>query len=200
MTMWFHHACGGGRAARWLCGGLLALAAAGCASRGGIDEAQPDASAGVGQRMIMPTTDTRYELAPHQGFVFPRILANDSPAFPAHYRPPSPFSATLCVSLAVGEDGEVRNVHLVGAPGCIAPEEAPEPLGTAVLEAVAAWEFEPALLCEYPDAATRNRDWNGGGCTGAVSAVKPVPVTLAWAFTFELQQGQARVSNRRSSP
>lgn len=148
--------------------------------------------------MISPATASRYELASHQAFVFPQILASDAPGFPAHYRPTSPFTATVCASLVVGEDGAVRDVRLLDAPGCVPAAEAPEALAAAVQAAMTAWQFRPALLCEYPDAATRNRAWNGDGCAGPVRTARPVPVTLSWAFTFELRDGQARVDSTRT--
>lgn len=187
---------------RGCCAGLLVLCVAGCASTagtGGSADDPSEANTGVGQRMIVPSTVSRYELADHQAFVFPQILANDAPAFPASYRPASPFTATVCASLVVAEDGAVRDVRLVDAPGCTAPAEAPAPLAAAVHEAMSAWKFGPAMLCEYPDAETRERAWNGDGCAGPVREARPVPVTLSWAFTFELRDGQARVTRNLGS-
>ena len=70
-------------------------------------------------------------------------------------------------------------------------------LGKAVLDAVSAWRFKPAMFCTYPDAATRDRDWNGDGCTGAVVEARPVAVTLAYAFTFEVRNGRHQVGAAR---
>ncbi|WP_232207599.1 hypothetical protein [Pseudoxanthomonas sp. J35] len=146
----------------------------------------------------MPAGASRYELAPHQGFSLPQFLATDAPEFPAHYRPASPFDLTVCASLVVSDDGAVRDVRLVDAPGCVPASEAPEPLAEAVRGAMASWQFRPALMCEYADAATRNRSWTGDGCAGPVLEARPVPVTLSWAFTFELRDGQARVTRNRA--
>jgi len=178
-------------------GCLLGLLLAGCASTADTSGAPVDGddiSTGVGQRMIMPAGATRYELAPHQGFSLPQFLATDAPGFPARYRPASPFEVSICASLVVSEDGSVRDVRVVDAPGCVAAGEAPEPLAEAVRSAMASWQFRPAMMCEYAHAATRNRSWTGNGCSGPVQAARPVPVTLSWAFTFELRDGQARVT------
>ncbi|WP_447729786.1 energy transducer TonB [Pseudoxanthomonas suwonensis] len=185
-----------GRAWWWWCVVLLAPAIAGCATTaaGG----RTDVSAGVGQRMIVPERTTRYALADHEAFVFPQVMASDSPEFPEDFHPPSPFAATVCASVVVGEDGSLRNVQLVEASECMAPGEVPAPLATAVREAMQAWKFGPAMLCEYPDAATRQSSWNGNGCSGPVREARPVPVTLTWAFTFELRDGRPQVTATRT--
>ncbi len=186
-----------GRLAGWLYAVAPAFLLAGCATVS-VPAPPPATRTGVGQRMITPANTARYELASHQAFVFPQILANDAPEFPAGYRPPSPFELTVCASLVVADGGAVRDVRLVDAPGCEAPAAVPAPLRAAVTGAMSHWRFRPALLCEYPDADTRNRAWNGDGCAGPVREARPVPVTLSWAFIFELRDGQARVEGRRT--
>ncbi|KAF1686452.1 hypothetical protein B1992_07830 [Pseudoxanthomonas broegbernensis] len=71
-------------------------------------------------------------------------------------------------------------------------------LWLCVPTALSAVLLEPALLCTYPDAPTRDRDWTGYGCTGAVAEARPVAVTLGWAFTFEVRNGRARVDAARA--
>ena len=167
-------------------GVLLAMAclASACATR----------TAAVDQRLILPDGAARYEMAAHQAFVFPAPRGNPPPAFPAgfdrHDLPPT----TLCASLVVDAEGGVRDVVLLDDAGCAGRDTQPQ-LGAAVLDAVSSWRFDPAMFCDYPDEATRNRDWTGVGCAGAVADARPVAVTLAYAFTFEVRNGKARVGS-----
>jgi len=175
---------------------LLAIGLGGCAST---PHGTPR-NTGVGQQMIEPAGATRREMASHQAFVMPRPLANPAPAFPDDYRPAGELSATLCAAVVVAEDGAVRGITPIDAPGCVAPEAAPAPLEASVRSAVSAWRFSPAMLCTYPDAATRDRDWNGHGCAGQVEQARHVAVTLAWAFTFSLRDGQPQVTSMGTGP
>lgn len=148
--------------------------------------------AGVEQRMIVPAGTARHEMAANQAFVYPQAQANAAPAFPAGYERAELAPTTLCAKFVVGTDGAVRDVALLDDSGCSSPGEQPQ-LGAAVLGAVSAWRYEPAAFCDYPDAATRDRDWNGVGCAGALVETRPVAVTLAYAFTFEVRNGRQRV-------
>src|SRR5690606_28957602 len=103
-----------------------------------------------------------------------------------------------CAAVVIDESGVVARTYLVAAPGCMPPEQVPVVLESAVREVVLAWRFRPAMLCTYPDAATRERDWTGRDCAGAVQEARRLPLSLAWAFTFELQDGQPRVSSARA--
>ncbi len=167
---------------------LLALCA-GCASR----------SADVQQRMILPAGAPRYEMADHQAFVFPAPRQNALPGFPPGALPEFLPPTTLCASLVVDAQGGVREIALMsGDPGCDDPLAAPV-LGEAVREALAHWRFSPALFCSYPDAATRDRDWTGTGCAGAALDARPVAVSLAYAFTFEVRDGRPKVAVQASA-
>ncbi len=165
---------------------LLALVLAACATR----------TAGVEQRLILPEGAARYEMAENQAFVFPEARGNQPPAFPEVFGGRELPPTRLCARFVVDPGGAVRDVALLDDAGCVGMVAQPL-LGAAVLEAVSAWHFEPAMFCIYPDAATRNRDWNGAGCAGAVAEVKPVAVTLAYAFTFEVRNGRPRVAASR---
>lgn len=165
----------------WLCLVLVGTLAA-CATR----------TAGVEQRMILPEGAQRYELQPHQAFVFPAPRDNATPGFPPGYALRELTPTTLCVGFVVDAEGRVRDASLLDEPGWAGSQRQPQ-LGASVLQAVSAWGFEPAMFCSYPDAATRDRDWNGVGCAGAVTEAREVAVSLAYAFTFEVRNGRQRV-------
>lgn len=147
----------------------------------------------VERRLILPEGSARYEMAAHQAFAYPAPRDNASPVFPADYPARELAPTTLCVSFVVDEQGEPAQVAALAQEGC-APAEQFAPLRDAMLTAVAHWRFEPAMFCDYPDAATRDRDWNGVGCAGATVQARVVPVSLAYAFTFSLRNGKGEVA------
>lgn len=165
---------------------LILLGTSACATR----------TAGVEQRLILPEGGKRYEMADNQAFVFPMAQGNPSPVFPDGFGARDLPPTTLCAKFVVAPDGAVRDAAMLEDPGCIDPALQPQ-LASAVLDTVSAWRFEPAVFCDYPDAATRDRDWNGKGCAGTSVDARPVAVTLAYAFTFEVRNGRRQVGSAR---
>lgn len=147
----------------------------------------------VERRLILPEGSSRYEMAAHQAFAYPEPQANASPVFPADYPARELAPTTLCVSFVVDERGEPVQITALAQDGCASAEQFAL-LRDAMLAAVNHWRFEPAMFCDYPDAATRDRDWNGQGCAGAKVEARVVPVSLAYAFTFSLRNGKGEVA------
>lgn len=170
----------------WLSAGVVCLLLGACATR----------TAGVEQRLILPEGSARYEMAANQAFVFPAPQGNAPPSFPDDFGKRELPPTTLCATLVVEPSGAVRDVAMLDDPGCASAGAQPL-LASAVVDAVSAWRFAPAAFCIYPDAATRDRDWNGQGCAGEVVEAKPVAVALAYAFTFEMRNGRPRVGASR---
>lgn len=165
---------------------LAAFGLGGCASGSGT----------VGQRMLVPDGVERYGMQEHQAFVFPVAHGNPAPGFPPGYPLRDLRPTTVCLSFVVDEAGHVQNATAQPGPECV-PESTAEPLYRQALAQVRQWRFEPAMFCSYPDAVTRDRDWNGRGCNGAVSEARKVPVTLTYAFTFEANNGHYRVGSEK---
>lgn len=163
---------------------LLLLCA--CASRTG----------SVDRRLILPESAARYPMSAHQAFAYPVPLSSDSPVFPGGYEARELPPTTICVSFVIDEEGQPIRVASLEQEGCADPRQF-GPLHDAAVSAVAAWRFEPAMFCDYPDAATRDRDWNGRGCAGEVAGKRVVPVSLAYAFTFEIRNGKRKVASLR---
>lgn len=165
---------------------LALMVTGGCATRTG----------NVDQRMLLPDTAARYEMAPHQAFVFPLPRYNATPAFPAASALRELPPTTVCVAFIVDAQGITSDVRPLEQAGC--ERGAPVAhLHEAAVEAVAAWRFSPAMFCDYPDAATRDRDWDGAGCAGERVEARAVPVSLAYAFTFEVRNDKGRVVSRK---
>lgn len=164
-------------------GVLTIVLVSGCAHR--IDS--------VEQRMLLPASAARYDMAAHQAFVYPAPMDNAAPSFPLGEMPRELAPVTLCVGFVVDGEGRATEVSPLLQPGCADPQSQPA-LRDAALAAVSTWRFQPALFCDYSDAATRDRDWNGHGCAGAVVQSRVVPVSLAYAFTFEIREGRQRIA------
>lgn len=177
---------------------LVVLLAGGCASHGRLAGGQEWRETEVGQRMIDHTGSGRYAMEPHQAFVMPVLESAPLPQFSPDYAMQSLPPTTLCSALVVQADGSVSEGGLVSGPGCIEPGQAPPELAAAVVDALGRWRFSPALLCTYPDAAARNREWMGRACDGQPLQAEPVPVTLAWAFTFQVRNGRHEVVQART--
>ncbi|WP_093490122.1 hypothetical protein [Pseudoxanthomonas sp. YR558] len=145
---------------------------------------------------MLPEAAGRYEIAPHQAFVYPVPVDTAGPAFPSAGMPRELPAFTLCVAFVVDEKGKATQVAPLRQAGCA--DGAAQPLlRDAALSAVSGWTFEPAMFCDYPDALSRDRDWNGYGCAGERVQARAVPVTLAYAFTFEIREGRQRVATAK---
>jgi len=68
-----------------------------------------------------------------------------------------------------------------------APENAP--LLQSAQDAVAVWQYVPAAVCHFAEGKIPA---NRGDCKDA-TRIEPVPVSLLYAFTFEIVKGKATV-------
>lgn len=154
-------------------------------------------NANVDQRMLTPEGGDgagkieRYALARTEVFRMPQPVQADNPALPADSPRQTLAPTTVCARVILDARGEVlRAEPLADRAECAAgaqPDNAD--LVQAMLAQVRQWRFEPAAVChfsaEHPPADPER-------CDGAQS-VEPVPVTLLYAFTFEVEQGRVRV-------
>jgi len=178
---------------------LAVLLLAGCVRPLADTRSQGRRETDVAQRMLNHDAGHgRYALDPSQAFVMPVLEASPPPRFPPGYAVASLSPTTLCSSLVVEADGSVRAAGLLQAPGCVDPAQAPPELAEAVRQALEQWRFSPARLCTYADAASRARQWRGGGCDGEPVGARAIPVTPAWAFTFQVRNGRHEVVQRRA--
>lgn len=165
---------------------IAACLASGCAHR--VDS--------IDQRLLLPEAAGRYEMAAHQAFVYPVPIDTAGPVFPSAGMPRELPPLTLCVAFVVDGAGKATQVAPLRQAGC--DDGAAQPLlRDAAVRVVTGWTFEPAMFCDYPDAVSRDRDWNGHGCAGEHVQARIVPVSLAYAFTFEIREGRQRVAARK---
>lgn len=136
-----------------------------------------------------------YQLAASEGYRMPRLHTAPPPVLgtrdPRQSLPPT----RVCLQVVVDAAGRVeRSLPLTDRTGCEAGGTAENSaLLQAAQEAVAQWAFAPAALCHFgPGKAPRD----AGDCEGA-DRIEPIPVSLLYAFTFEIVEGQQRVRSRK---
>lgn len=181
--------------------GVFVLLLAGCATRPLVGE-QLAGSYNIDRQLLAPEQNSGgagaiepYVLGATETFRMPEPLQAPSPTLPPGYERQTLPPTTLCVRVIVMADGSVQRAeslleHTRCSAGAV-PEHAP--LLRATLDATAKWVFHPAAICRFAPGTAALAP---GNCTGAAE-VEPVPVTLLYGFTFEVEQGRVRV--RRSS-
>lgn len=180
-------------------GGVLVLLMSGCASQAVQQEREAN-SYNVDGRLLDQEGSggagaiQAYRLAPSEGFRMPRPLHAPSPTLVAEQLQSLP-PTTVCVQVILDAHGHVqRSEPLLTHSACAAgADPANQWLVQAARQATEGWSFVPAALCHFaagvaPPAAD--------DCSGAIR-IEEVPVTLAYAFTFEVVEGRTMV---RSQP
>ncbi len=178
--------------------GSVLLALAGCATRPAASEDVADSSYSIGQRLLLPEPaggqagDVQpYTLSGREVFRMPRPLHAPLPELPDMPARRSLPPVTVCLNVVLDAQGQVqRSFPLLTHSQCGAGNDAENGhLLQAADDAVRQWRFTPAAICGFaPGTAPVAPD----DCAGAAQ-VEAVPVTLPYAFTFEIVQGQARV-------
>lgn len=180
-------------------GGVLALLLGGCATRPAVEQERSQREDSVDQRMLPLQSRAAgaaaiqaYTLSSTQRFRMPRAVRSDTPALTPESPRQTLAPTTVCVQVILTADGAVQRVDPLSDRDECRKGQLPEhaDLLQAVRIAVMQWQFVPAAMCTYAPGATPPADLDD--CTGAAH-VEPVPVTLPFAFTFEVRQGKASV-------
>lgn len=181
--------------------GCALLAA--CASRGEMVETV-ERSPRVDQRMLLPNAAATlpaaamptYELRPQERFRMPQPVADATPRLPADSPRVALAPTTVCVRVVVSALGQVQRVDAHNDRAeCVAGVAAENAdLLQAVRQQLLGWAFEPAAVCSW--SAGMQPPAREGDCTGA-QQIQPVPVSLLYAFTFEIREGRASVRKSR---
>ncbi len=132
-----------------------------------------------------------YRLAPSERFRMPRPVHAPSPTLAAETLQSLP-PTTVCMQVVLDAHGHVqRSEPLLTHPACAAGAEvANQWLVQAARQATEGWSFVPAALCHFAPGAMPSDD-----CSGA-TRIEDVPVTLAYAFTFEVVEGRTVVRSQ----
>lgn len=180
--------------AGWLAVALALAVGSGCASmKGEWAEQRGDA---VQQRLLAPTGGggagavSEYRMQPGQAFRMPLLRDTVDPALPADTPRRNLPPTSVCVRVIVDAAGAVqRSEPLLDRDECRAgADPANADLLAAVDRAVRSWRYVPAALCHYPGPAPAG----AGDCAGA-QRIEEVPVTLNYAFTFQMERGRVWV-------
>ncbi len=170
---------------------------AGCATRA--THAPTVRQDSVDQRMLPAAADGEaagtapsYRMGPAEVFRMPAPLETGNPQLPADSPRQTLAPTTVCARVILDAAGRVERAEALNdradcAAGALG---ANADLMRATLERVGQWQFVPAAICHF--AAPPRSPRTSGDCEGA-ERIEPVPVTLAFAFTFEVAQGRATV-------
>lgn len=132
-----------------------------------------------------------YRLGPTEAYRMPQLHTAPPPVL-GDADPRRELAPTrICLQLVVDAAGNVeRSLPLTDRADCDAGKAAVNAaLVTAAQQAVAQWRFSPAALCHF-EAGKKPR--NEGDCEGA-DRIEPIPVSLLYAFTFEIVKGRQSV-------
>lgn len=154
-----------------------------------VDHQRLQADAHVGAGAI-----EAYQLRPSEGYRMPQLHTAPTPVVGDRDPRRNLAPTMICLQVVVDAKGVVeRSLPLFDRDECKAGR-APENnmLLQAAQEAVAKWEFAPAAVCHF---AAGEPAADRGDCTGA-EHVEPVPVSLLYAFTFEIVQGRQYVRKK----
>jgi len=171
---------------------VVATLLAGCAGTQTVEQ-RSDA---VDQRLLAPsssgaaTSGDSYRMQAGQAFRMPLLQDNEDPALPADTPRRSLAPTTVCARVIIGADGQVQRTEpLLDRAECRAGAD---PANADLLQAVEAaalrWRYVPAAICHYSGAAPARP----GDCADA-ARIEPVPVTLSYAFTFQMERGRIQV-------
>lgn len=178
---------------------LIALTA--CVRHGEQPEDAPnreiiERSRHVDGRMLPVEDENRaYKTGAHESFRGPNARHDPTPQLPADSSRTNLEPTTVCVRLIISEQGDVERVDpLDDRDECHAGVASMNAdLLQAVSQQLLDWKFEPAAICTWPEGRHPSVF---GGCTGA-EQVRPVPVSLFYAFTFEIREGRRLVRQGR---
>ncbi|MFC7519561.1 hypothetical protein ACFQS6_03400 [Xanthomonas populi] len=178
---------------------VLALSLGACATQGVQEQQRSQREDSVDQRMLSSQSGgggdssiEPYTLAPTQRFRMPRALRSDAQALPSDAPRQTLPPTTVCAHVILSAEGAVQRVDpMSDRDECAAglqPDNAD--LVQSVRTTVQQWQFVPAAMCTFASGVAQPAALDD--CTGA-ERQDPVPVTLSFAFTFEVRQGKVSV-------
>lgn len=197
MTSRFH--VGAGAPYAGLVASVLALSACAhsrTATTPNRDEEITERSRSVERKTLENAEDqSSYKMSRAERFLMPLLQRGRSPDLPPDSPRTSLAPTTVCVRVVLNERGTVDAVMpLNDRAECLAGmSPGNQDLMRAVQESVMRWVFSPAAICSWKEGSNAPLF---GGCNGA-EAIRPVPVSLMYAFTFEIREGKRIVRQDR---
>lgn len=160
--------------------------------------AETPAVGSVGVSLVTPPAGaTRMQLDASQAFVFPNLVDPVAmPAYPQDLLPLRLAPVELCVDVTISGEGLVSEATRRVDDDCPDPADAHAArFADAVLEAVRAWTYDPALVCRTPDGRP-----SADACAEADAVETPTALRLSYAFVFTQEDGRPSVRLREGMP
>ena len=173
---------------------LPVLLLAGCATQPSLTTVDTRSENVDHRRLAAPApgeggaTPAAYALGATEGYRMPQLYAGPPPVV-GERDPRRELAPTqVCLQVVVNAEGSVdRSVLLTDRSECQAgAAQENTVLVLAAQEAVAQWKYLPAAVCHFTAGQVPA---DRGDCRDA-ARVEPVPVSLLYAFTFEIVKGQ----------
>lgn len=179
---------------------LAVLMLAGCATQPAKQQMGSSFNLNQHRQMLTPESSGSageiqpYQLAATESFRMPVAVSATDPVLPPEFARRSLAATTVCVNVMLDAQGRVQgSAPLLAHSACGAGNDAANAgLLQAALTATQGWSFEPAAVCHY---AAGVQAAESGDCVNA-SRIEAVPVTLAYAFTFEVVEGRVLVRSQ----
>lgn len=139
----------------------------------------------VDTRMLLPPGAERHTVDDGEVFLMAAPVDETLPVFQPVGHASNIPPVTVCVEFIVNIAGEVESVApVVDGDGCQAPISALAlEFSDAVMSAVRNWSYVSAALCRPAHPADVD-------CQDAASVLQPVPIKLAFAFTYRRSAGK----------
>jgi len=149
----------------------------------------PQPPAGIGSGAV-----ETYTLQPGESYRMPQLHTAPPPVLGDREQRQELALTTVCVQLVIDADGKVdRSIPIADRTACQAGAAAENgALRQAVQEAVQHWRFSPAAVCHF---APGKHPRDPSDCEGA-DRIEPIPVSLLYAFTFEIVKGRHYVRRK----
>jgi hypothetical protein len=149
--------------------------------------------ASTGYQLIFPAGAETYDESERQVFLLgDRIGTAVLPTYPSDFLSKNLPEQYVCLEIDIDIHGQVFDSRpLYDGNGCPAESRRPdEAFLVAAKQAVQQWRFFPTRICTFPATAQKNE-----ACQGENIEIEPVPVRLAFLFSFTMSHGAPKVES-----
>lgn len=139
----------------------------------------------VDKGMILPDNAQQLEPDKNQKFLMATPIEAPLPSFPADA--PVVARTVICVEFVISMEGTTTTIQQIDAfPGCEAVDSnASRYFYPEVREALSKWTYFGAAMCHYETSESE--------CDEDTAIVTPIPIKLAYRFTFTQAGGKSSV-------
>lgn len=137
----------------------------------------------------------QYRLLANEVFIYPDSIDTEPPTLPASRLSKNLEKTILCVRIAITEQGNVSHVEpAYGVAPCQSGFRTElEDIEQLALARTREWMFFSPGICTYPDKQTPPYTQSEFRCREKGGSYRTAPVTLTYAFSFEVREGKQTV-------